>query len=82
MLQLRIRGRRMAALHRQENKRPAFSLAQALESPARDTSRIVLPPASFLHEQEKIKDRWPAAIRYIKEHKLNEHFDGDQSDIS
>ena len=36
---------------------------------------------SFLHEQEKIKDRWPAAIRYIKEHKLNEHFDGDQSDI-
>ena len=47
----------------------------------RDTSRIVLPPASFLHEQEKIKERWPAAIRYIKEHKLNEHFDGDQDDI-
>ncbi|MFX7690359.1 hypothetical protein ABTJ45_20150, partial [Acinetobacter baumannii] len=44
-------------------------------------SRIVLPPASFLHEQEKIKERWPAAIRYIKEHKLNEHFDGDQDDI-
>ncbi|HCQ49861.1 MAG TPA: indolepyruvate ferredoxin oxidoreductase [Achromobacter sp.] len=82
MLQLRIRGCHVhGRFIAKENKRPAFSLAQALESPARDTSRIVLPPASFLHEQEKIKDRWPAAIRYIKEHKLNEHFDGDQDDI-
>jgi indolepyruvate ferredoxin oxidoreductase alpha subunit len=82
MLQLRIRGCHVhGRFMAKENKRPAFSLAQALESPARDTSRIVLPPASFLHEQEKIKERWPAAIRYIKEHKLNEHFDGDQNDI-
>lgn len=82
MLQLRIRGCHVhGRFIAKENKRPTFSLAQALESPARDTSRIVLPPASFLHEQEKIKDRWPAAIRYIKEHKLNEHFDGDQNDI-
>ncbi|WAI83308.1 MULTISPECIES: indolepyruvate ferredoxin oxidoreductase subunit alpha [Achromobacter] len=82
MLQLRIRGCHVhGRFIAKENKRPTFSLAQALESPARDTSRIVLPPASFLHEQEKIKDRWPAAIRYIKEHKLNEHFDGDQDDI-
>ena len=82
MLQLRIRGCHVhGRFIAKENKRPAFSLAEALESPARDTSRIVLPPASFLHEQEKIKERWPAAIRYIKEHKLNEHFDGDQKDI-
>ena len=82
MLQLRIRGCHVhGRFIAKENKRPTFSLAQALESPARDTSRIVLPPASFLHEQEKIKDRWPAAIRYIKEHKLNEHFEGDQNDI-
>ena len=25
-----------------------------MEKPVRDVSRIVLPPASFLHEQEKI----------------------------
>ncbi|QVQ24600.1 indolepyruvate ferredoxin oxidoreductase subunit alpha [Achromobacter deleyi] len=82
MLQLRIRGCHVhGRFIAKENKRPAYSLAQALESPARDTSRIVLPPASFLHEQEKIKERWPAAIRYIKEHALNEHFDGDQDDI-
>ncbi|MFY2834948.1 indolepyruvate ferredoxin oxidoreductase subunit alpha [Achromobacter xylosoxidans] len=82
MLQLRIRGCHVhGRFIAKDNQRPAFSLAQALETPARDTSRIVLPPASFLHEQEKIKERWPAAIRYIKEHKLNEHFDGDQDDI-
>ncbi|WP_251864432.1 indolepyruvate ferredoxin oxidoreductase subunit alpha [Achromobacter sp. Marseille-Q4962] len=82
MLQLRIRGCHVhGRFTAKDNKRPAFTLAQALEHPARDTSRIVLPPASFLHEQEKIKERWPAAIRYIKEHRLNERFEGDQDDI-
>ena len=41
---------------------------------ARDTNRIVLPPASYLHEQEKIEQRWPAAVEFIKERKLNEFF--------
>ena len=60
MLQLRIRGCHVhGRFIAKENKRPAFSLAQALESPARDTSRIVLPPASFLHEQEKIRTAGP-----------------------
>ena len=40
--------------------------------PTRDTGRIVLPPASFLHEKEKIEQRWPAAVNFIKERKLNE----------
>ena len=47
----------------------------------RDTNRIVLPPASYLHEKEKIEKRWPAAVRFIQEHKLNEFFDGDADDI-
>jgi len=83
MLQLRIRGCHVhGRFIAKDNKRPAFTLSQALESPARDTSRIVLPPASFLHEQEKIKDRWPAAIRYIQEHQLNEFMEnGDLKDI-
>ena len=59
MLQLRVRGCHVRGFIAKENKRPAFSLAQALESPARDTSRIVLPPASFLHEQEKIRTAGP-----------------------
>ena len=80
MLQLRIRschvhGRFIAS----DNVAPAFTLAQAMENPQRDVSRIVLPPASFLHEQEKVTQRWPAAVRFIAERGLNEFF-GDQAD--
>ncbi|CAM4118172.1 thiamine pyrophosphate-dependent enzyme [Bordetella muralis] len=83
MLQLRIRGCHVhGRFTAKDNKRPAYTLAQALENPSRDTNRIVLPPASFLHEQEKIKNRWPAAVRYIQEHHLNEFMDdGDLQDI-
>jgi indolepyruvate ferredoxin oxidoreductase, alpha subunit len=82
MLEVRIRtchvhGRFTA----KTNTRPVFTLAQALENPQRDTDRIVLPPASFAHEREKIEKRWPAAIRFIKERKLNEVFAGDIDDV-
>jgi indolepyruvate ferredoxin oxidoreductase alpha subunit len=82
MLQLRIRachvhGQFVAA----DNRRPDFTLAQALEHPQRDVSRIVLPPASFVHEQEKVKERWPAAVRFIEQRGLNEFFAEDADDI-
>src|SRR5213075_1802836 len=61
MLQLRIRA---CHVHGQfvagDNRRSAFTIRDALENPVRDVSRIVLPPASFVHEQEKVKERWPA----------------------
>ena len=77
-LEMRIRschvhGRFVA----KDNKPPRMPLRAAVENPKRDVNRIVLPPASFLHEQEKINERWPAAVRYIKEHGLNEVFDGN-----
>jgi indolepyruvate ferredoxin oxidoreductase alpha subunit len=82
MLEVRIRSchvhGRFAA---KDNKRPAFTLAEALENPRRDTNRIVLPPASYMHEKEKIEQRWPAAINFIKERKLNEFFDGDVDEV-
>jgi indolepyruvate ferredoxin oxidoreductase alpha subunit len=82
MLQMRVRSCHVhGSFVTQENKRPAFTLKEALESPVRDTSRIVLPPAAYLHEHEKILDRWPAAVRYIEEHQLNEFFDGDIADL-
>jgi indolepyruvate ferredoxin oxidoreductase alpha subunit len=82
MLQLRIRachvhGHFIAG----DNRRPKFTLKDALENPQRDVSRIVLPPASFVHEQEKVKDRWPAAVRFIEGRKLNEFFSEDADDI-
>src|SRR5580700_3525285 len=75
MLEVRIRachvhGRFIA----KDNKRPAYTLRQALENPKRDTARVVLPPASYLHEREKVEQRWPAAVNFIKERKLNELF--------
>jgi indolepyruvate ferredoxin oxidoreductase, alpha subunit len=44
-------------------------------------SRIVLPPASFVHEQEKVRERWPAAVKFIEEHALNEFFAEGADDI-
>ena len=82
MLQLRIRACHVHGhFTASDNRRPAFALKDALENPQRDVSRIVLPPASFLHEQEKVKDRWPAAVRFIEERQLNEFFSADADDI-
>ncbi|HEV7370799.1 indolepyruvate ferredoxin oxidoreductase subunit alpha [Arenibaculum sp.] len=82
MLQVRIRtchvhGRFVA----KDNRRPSFTLREALENPRRDTNRIVLPPASFLHEKEKVEKRWPAAVEFIKSRKLNERFGPDQGEV-
>jgi len=80
MLQLRLRschlhGRFIA----KDNVKPEFTLRDAMENPLRDTSRIVLPPASFMHEQEKVTKRWPAAVKFIKDNKINELFaDGSE----
>ncbi len=64
-----------------DNKRPAFTLKQALENPVRDLDRIVLPPASFLHEKEKLEKRWPAAVNYIKNNHLNEFLGPQAGDV-
>ena len=82
MLQMRIRSCHLhGSFITQENKRPAFSIKQALEAPKRDLNRIVLPPASFLHEKEKLEQRWPAAQKFILDNKLNEIRDGDLDHI-
>jgi indolepyruvate ferredoxin oxidoreductase alpha subunit len=82
MLELRIRachvhGRFIA----KDNVRPAFGLKDAMENPRRDVSRIVLPPASYTQEQEKIHQRLPAARRFIVENRLNEFFGDATGDV-
>jgi indolepyruvate ferredoxin oxidoreductase alpha subunit len=82
MLELRIRACHVHGRFRtRANRRAAYSLKEAIESPRRDTGRIVLPPASYQHEQEKIARRWPAAVRFIRERGLNEVFPGDAKDV-
>src|SRR3546814_9154201 len=63
-----------------DNKRPPLTVWEAAEAPRRDVSRIVLPPANFLHEVEKIEHRWPAAIQFVRENRLNERF-GQDADV-
>ncbi len=82
MLELRIRachvhGRFVA----KDNVRPAFTLKDAIENPRQDVNRIVLPPASYLHEKEKIEKRWPAAVDFIRRHSMNEFFADGAADF-
>ena len=82
MLELRIRACHVyGSFTARDNARPAFTRKDALDNPVRDSDRIVLPPASYLQEKEKIAERWPAAVRFIAENKLNEIFQGEASDI-
>jgi len=82
MLELRIRACHVyGSFAARDNVRPAFGLADALANPVRDSDRIVLPPASYRQEKEKIEKRWPAAVRFIQEQALNELFDGEADDI-
>ncbi|MHA6345287.1 thiamine pyrophosphate-dependent enzyme [Roseivivax sp. CAU 1761] len=75
MLQLRIRCCHVhGAFEAADNVPPPLTVREAVANPRRDTGRIVLPPASFRHEQEKIAKRWPAALDYIRENGLNEVF--------
>ena len=82
MLEVRIRA---CHVHGQfvakDNQRPKFTLREALENPVRDVNRIVLPPANFGQEKDKLERRWPAAVNFIKEKKLNEHFGPEEGEI-
>lgn len=80
MLQLRVRSCHMTgSFVAKDNVRPPLTVSQAAAAPVRDLDRIVLPPANFLHEVEKIEKRWPAGIAYVRDHRLNEWFGPDQA---
>jgi len=82
MLELRVRACHVYGRFRaKDNRAPGFTPQDALDAPVRDVTRIVLPPASFEHEQEKIHKRWPAALAYIREHRLNEFLGGSGGEI-
>src|ERR1700756_2636257 len=82
MLEVRIRACHVRGSFRtRANNPPAMSLKAALESPRRDTNRVVLPPASYVHEKDKIAKRWPAAVKFIRERGMNEFMPGDIGDV-
>jgi indolepyruvate ferredoxin oxidoreductase alpha subunit len=82
MLELRVRACHLyGRFEAKDNVRPAFQLKDAMDNPERDVNRIVLPPANYLHEHEKINKRWPAAIDFIKKNRLNEFLGGTLGDV-
>ena len=74
ILELRLRSCHLhGSFTTKDNRKPNMTVSEAVDNPRRDLTRIVLPPASFAHEQEKVNFRWPAAVKFIKENKLNEY---------
>ena len=75
MLMMRIRSCHVTgSFETRDNQRPTLSVKDALSNPRSDFARVVLPPMSYVHEQDKVKNRWPAAEKFIIEHALNEQF--------
>ncbi len=82
MLEMRVRACHMTGeFVAKDNLRPPLTVGEAAKNPRRDVDRIVLPPANFLHEHEKIEKRWPAGIRFIAENHFNEWFGPETDDI-
>jgi indolepyruvate ferredoxin oxidoreductase alpha subunit len=82
MLQLRIRACHVHGIFEcKDNRGPKISTRDVIDAPTFDYARINLPPSIYEHEWQKLHERWPAAVRYIKDNKLNEQFVGDLSDI-
>ncbi|MDB5666956.1 indolepyruvate ferredoxin oxidoreductase subunit alpha [Cypionkella sp.] len=81
MLMVRIRSCHVTGSFKtRDNQRPKLTVKEALSNPRSDFARVVLPPMSFAHEQDKVKNRWPAAEKFIRERGLNEIF-GPKSDF-
>jgi indolepyruvate ferredoxin oxidoreductase, alpha subunit len=64
-----------------DNVKPAFGKNHQIAEPDFDYGRICLPPATYMQEKDKIENRFPAAIDFIRRRKLNELFAGPIDEI-
>ncbi len=82
MLMVRIRSCHVTgSFATRDNRPPPLSVRDALAAPRRDFTRVVLPPMSYIHEQDKVNKRWPAAQKFIVEQGLNELFGPDAARV-
>jgi indolepyruvate ferredoxin oxidoreductase alpha subunit len=82
MLELRIRACHVhGAFAAKDNVAPPFSRKRVLDEPDFDYGRICLPPATYVQEKHKVEVRWPAAVRFVAEHGLNEVFAGTWNEV-
>jgi indolepyruvate ferredoxin oxidoreductase alpha subunit len=82
MLELRIRACHVhGSFVCKDNVKPKFSRNNPIQKPVFSIERIPLPPANYTQETHKVEVRMPAALKFIREQKLNEFFAGDLRDI-
>jgi indolepyruvate ferredoxin oxidoreductase alpha subunit len=82
MLELRIRACHVqGSFATRANRAARYSRRTPLENPDFDFARISLPPSTYAQEKHKIEVRWPEAVRFIREHRLNEVFAGERDDV-
>ena len=82
MLMVRIRSCHVTgSFETRDNQRPPLTVAEAAANPRSDFNRVVLPPMSYLHEQDKIENRWPAAEKFIRDNGLNEFFGPEKAPL-
>jgi indolepyruvate ferredoxin oxidoreductase alpha subunit len=78
---MRIRGCHVTGeFVAKDNLAPQFSNLNPV-TPNREAEKIILPPHVYQQERDKISQRWPAAIDFIQQHKLNEFFPGKQEKL-
>jgi indolepyruvate ferredoxin oxidoreductase alpha subunit len=81
-LELRIRACHVrGTFESKDNQTPRISRRALLERPNFDYTRVCMPPSIFAQEKHKLDVRLPAALKFIREHRLNEHFPGAQDDV-
>ena len=82
MMEFRIRACHVTGrFDTKDNKKPRYSMNDKIPEPEYNLDRIALPPSTYLQEKMKIDQRFPAAIKFIKDNGLNEFFDGDCDDV-
>ncbi|MPY69927.1 MAG: indolepyruvate ferredoxin oxidoreductase [Alphaproteobacteria bacterium] len=83
MMQLRIRACHMQGqFTAKDNVRAPFNTRDRFPEPAKfGYGRLSHPPSTFLHETLKVEQRLPAALKFIRENRLNEFRDGDMGGI-
>src|SRR5204862_7348950 len=82
MLELRTRACHVhGSFEAKDNRASRFSRRNAIENPDFDFARVSLPAATYAQEKHKVEVRWPAAVKFIRENRLNEVFEGEIGEL-
>src|SRR5207245_1467238 len=82
LFRIRIRADHMrGTMVCKDNVPPTVGMRSPLDHPVFTLDKINLPPFTYAMEAQKVEHRLPAAQRYIREHRLNEHHRGTEPSI-